>query len=64
MNNQVVCQKEEAKDKEQYNSKADNNCKQGNTSVPRDNKTMFQESEVLKTRLGWVVKKPDRLAYA
>ena len=28
--------KEEAKDKEQYNSKVDNNHKQGNTSVPRE----------------------------
>ena len=57
-------QKEEEKDKEQYNTRPNNNCRQGNTSIPRDNKTMFQDSEVIKTRLGQVVKKPDRLAYA
>ena len=49
--------KEEVKDKEQYNSRTDNNHRQGNTSITRDNKTMFQDSEVLKTRSGWVVKK-------
>ena len=57
-------QKEEAMDKEQYNTRADNNCRQGNTSVPGDNKTMLQDSEVIKTRLGSVIKKPDRLTYA
>ena len=45
-------QKGEAKDKEQYNTRPNNNCRQGNTSVPGDNKTMFQDSEVIKNRLG------------
>ena len=45
-------QKEEVKDKEQYNTRADNNHRQGNTNGPGDNKTMLQDSEVIKTRLG------------
>ena len=45
-------QQEEAKDKEQYNTSPNNNHRQGNTSIPRDNKTIFQHSEVIKTRLG------------
>ena len=43
-------QKEEAKDKKQYNTRPNNNHRQGNTSILRDNKTMFQDSEVIKTR--------------
>ena len=57
-------QKEEVKDKEQYNTRSDNNCRQGNTSVPGDNKTMLQDSKVIKTRSGWIIKKPDGLTYA
>ena len=45
-------QKEEVKDKEHYNTRADNNLRQGNTSVPGDNKTMSQDGEVIKTRSG------------
>ena len=53
---------QEAKDKEQCTKRADITHKLG-AGVPKDNQTVLQGSEVQKTRLGWVVKKLDRLAY-
>ena len=57
-------QKEEAKDKEQYNTVANTNQRQERINSPIDKRTMLQGSEVIKTRSGPIVKKPDRLAYA
>ena len=44
-------QKQEAKDKEQCVKRTDISCKEG-ACIPGDNKTVFQGSEVLKTRSG------------
>ena len=43
-------QKQEAKDKEQCVKRADNHCRQGNTSIPGHNNTILQDSEIIKTR--------------
>ena len=54
--------KQEAKDQEQCVKMTDISHKEG-AYIPGDNKTVFQGSKVLKTRLGQVAKKTDRLAF-
>ena len=56
-------QKEEEKDKEQYNTVAINNKRWENISGSLAKGTMVKGNEIVKTRSGCTVKKPDRLAY-
>ena len=56
-------QKGEARDKEQNSAVANNDPRQENTNVSLDKRTTPQGSEVIKTRSGQIIKKPDRLVY-
>ena len=56
-------QKEEAKDKEQHSSKTTNSSRQTCTYSIRDNRTIMQGGDVIRTRSGHMSKIPDRLMY-
>ena len=56
-------QKGEARDKEQNSTVANNDLRQENTNVSIDERTIPQGSQVIKTRSGQIIKKPDRLVY-
>ena len=56
-------QKGEARDKEQNNTLANNKLREENRNVLIDKRTISQGSEVIKTRSGQIIKKPDRLTY-
>ena len=56
-------QKEEAKDKEKYSSKARNSSRQACTDIIRDNRIIIHDGATIRTRSGCVSKKPHILVY-
>ena len=49
--------------REQSSEVTDNNYRQETVNIPKDRRTSPSNDEVIKTRLGQIVKKLDRLSY-
>ena len=65
VNRQLINNKslqQEAKAIEQCTKRADTSHKEGE-GIPQDNRSVFQGSEIKRTRSGCIVKKTDRLTY-
>ena len=56
-------QKEEAKENEHCSMEASNTTKQPFTQAVKDNRTIIEYGDIMRTRSGHISKKPDRLEY-
>ena len=54
-------QKEEARDNEQCSMEVNNNTKQPCTQAVKDDRTIIEHGDTIRTRSGHISRKPDRL---